>query len=214
MIQVISGCERQHNAAVFDELFARRTEVFAQGRGWSLPLKYGRDIDTYDHDDAAYVVASDDDGVVIGGVRVNRTDQGCLSADLFPHLYADGQPTVGAHIFEGTRYFVAPKERNAKLVRALRCEVVAVAFEHVQRQGGTLFQTVVDTPMLSAFMEMSREVTVLGGSHPYGGGKGAQGGGECVLMQVPVTTAVIAEVRAAASLSHAEARSRRQARVH
>ncbi|MBV6659235.1 MAG: GNAT family N-acetyltransferase [Devosiaceae bacterium] len=198
MFQVINGAERADRSALFQQLYKKRREVFVDGRGWALPLKAGVDIDPYDRDDAFYVVITNDDDDVIGGLRVNRSDRGCLSADLFPHLYAGGSPITDERIYEGTRYFVSPTEKDSALVRRLRCELVATAFERVMELGGTHFQTVVDTPMLGAFMEMSPRVIVLGNSHPYGGGRRTPGGGECVLMQVPVDELTISQVRAAA----------------
>lgn len=207
MIHIYQGQQQPQHAELFRQLHRRRHEVFIEGRGWSLPRKNGLEIDQYDGADAIYVIDLADDGQINGSVRINRTDQGSLSADLFPHLFADEHAVTGVHIFEATRYFVAPHARNPKLVRRLRCELVVSALEYVQAQGGSQLRTVIDAQMLPAFLEMSARIKVLGGAHPYGGGKHVPGGGECLLMSANTDDATINDVRGAADLSQQNARA-------
>lgn len=214
MIHIYQGQQQPQYADLFQQLHQRRHEVFIEGRGWSLPRKNGLEIDQYDGTDATYVIDLADTGFINGSVRINRTDQGSLAADLFPHLFSDGHAVTGSHIFEATRYFVAPSARNPKLVRRLRCELVACALEHVQAQGGQQLRTVIDAQMLPAFLEMSTRIMVLGGTHPYGGGKHAPGGGECLLMSADADTDTITDVRAAADLSQRTARTGTSATWH
>ena len=56
-------------------------------------------------------------------------------------------------------------------------------------------QTVIDAGTLSSFVEMSPKTIPLGLAHPYGGGRGAPGGGECLAIRWPVCPEVIDDVR-------------------
>ena len=56
-------------------------------------------------------------------------------------------------------------------------------------------QTVIDSGTLSSFVEITPRTIPLGLSHPYGGGKSAPGGGECMAFRWPITLEVLEDVR-------------------
>lgn len=211
-MQMLENKQHGDQKPLLDQLFKRRYDIFVEGRQWSLARKAAAgsfmEIDEYDRADAVYIVDVDEDGSINASVRLNRTDLGTLSADKFPHLYADGKVACSDKIYEGTRYFVAPQKRNPKLARRLRCLLVAEALKYVQAQGGLRLQTVIDAQMLNAYLEMSPQMKVLGGVYPYGGGKLAPGGGECLLLSADATDDIIDDLLTAADLSQRDARAR------
>lgn len=57
-------------------------------------------------------------------------------------------------------------------------------------------QCVVDMEAFPTFVEMAPQTIPLGLPHPYGGGRGAPGGGDCIAFRWPATREVVESIRA------------------
>ncbi|MDP2358839.1 MAG: hypothetical protein Q8M31_22670, partial [Beijerinckiaceae bacterium] len=67
-------------------------------------------------------------------------------------------------------------------------------FQWAIKEKLSYLQTVIDAGALGSFVEMSTKTIPLGLSHPYGGGRGVTGGGECIAIRWPVGQHVIDDV--------------------
>lgn len=196
MVTVLLGSQRAQYPEYFDTLFRLRHQVFVQGRGWSLPCLQGREMDQYDVDEAVYFFDINDNGVIEGSIRLTPTDKYSLLADYFSHLVENGETPRSKDIYEGTRYIVLPTDKTRAGNRAAKARLLIAVFEWCLSKKLSFLQTVADSGALSSYVEISPRTTPLGLSHPYGGGKGVPGGGECMALRWPITLEVIEDVRA------------------
>ena len=194
MIIMLRGSEREQNSKFFDQLFRLRHDVFVVGRGWSLPCGNGRETDQYDVDEAVYFLDINEDGVIEGSVRAAPTMNHSLLADYFPHLIENGVPARAPDVYECTRYIVMPSRKSRDTIRAAKARLLIALFQWAIKEKLTYLQTVIDAGALGSFVEMSTRTIPLGLSHPYGGGRGVPGGGECIAIRWPVGQHVIDDV--------------------
>lgn len=194
MIIMLRGCEREQNGKFFDQLFRLRHEVFVVGRGWSLPCGNGRETDQYDTDEAIYFLDINEDGLIEGSVRATPTVRHSLLADYFPHLIENDTPARAPDVYECTRYIIMPQRKSRDTIRAAKARLLIALFQWAMKENLAFLQTVIDAGALGSFVEMSPKTIPLGLSHPYGGGRGVPGGGECIAIRWPVGQAVINDV--------------------
>lgn len=194
MIIMLRGSERQQNSKFFDQLFMLRHEVFIIGRGWSLPCGNGRETDQYDVDEAVYFMDINEDGIIESSVRATPTMKHSLLADYFPQLIENGMSPRAPDVYECTRYIVMPSHKSRETIRAAKARLLIALFQWAMKEKLSYLQTVIDAGTLGSFVEMSTKTIPLGLSHPYGGGRGVTGGGECIAIRWPVCQEVISDV--------------------
>jgi acyl-homoserine lactone synthase len=194
MILTLRGDEREEYANFFDQMFRLRHEVFVKGRGWSLPCGNGRETDQYDVDEAVYFLDINENGLIEGSVRATPTMRHSLLADYFPHLIENGMPARAPDVYECTRYIIMPSRKSRDTLRAAKARLLIALFRWAMKERLAYLQTVIDAGTLGSFVEMSPKTIPLGLSHPYGGGRGVPGGGECIGIRWPVNEEVIADV--------------------
>jgi acyl-homoserine lactone synthase len=205
MVIVLNGTQRQEKQEYFDRLFSLRHQIFVKGRGWALPSVQGPlEIDQYDVDEAVYFFDLDDNDEIRGSVRMTPTDRCSLLADYFPHLIENGSSPRSPLIYEATRYIVLPARSNPTGIRLGKARLINAVVEWCLGMKLSHLQAVVDTATLSSFVEMTHRTMPLGLSYPYGGGRGAPGGGECVAFRWPITHAVLDDVRVYGGLDRAQ----------
>ena len=175
-------------------MFRLRHQVFVTGRGWSLPSRNNSEIDQYDVDDAVYFLDINDDEVIEGSVRLTPTEKHSLLADYYPHLIESGDAPRSPHIYEATRYIVLPVRKSRDSNRASKARLLGAMLEWSLDKKLSFIQTVIDTVTLSSFVEMTLQTIPLGLSHPYGGGRSAPGGGECMAFRWPITNQVLNDI--------------------
>ena len=57
-------------------------------------------------------------------------------------------------------------------------------------------QTVIDAGTLPSYVEVTTLTTPLGLSHPFGGGRKAPGGGECLAIRLPMSREILQDIYA------------------
>lgn len=201
MVFVFYGHERHQAKGVFDRLFKLRYTTFVVGRGWSLPSRNGREIDQYDTDEAVYFVDFDENGNIVAHVRLTPTTKSSLTADYFPHLVENGTDPRGDDVYEATRFIVLPSQTDKSRYRSIKAQLIAATVEWSMSKGVKHLQTVIDAGTLNAYVEMSTSVRPLGLAHPFGGGKGCPGGGNCLVFRLPVTPRLLEELRTYGALT-------------
>jgi N-acyl-L-homoserine lactone synthetase len=201
MVRVLYGHQRSKHIEEFKELFRLRYQVFIQGRNWSLPSTNGLEIDQYDKEDAVYFVDYNDNGQIQGSVRLTPTANASLLADYFPHLVEQDTPPRSAQIYEATRYIVLPPQKSREANRAAKAALLGGMVEWCLGRKLSFVQTVIDSSALSSFVEITGKTIPLGLSHPFGGGRGVSGGGECMAIRWPVTEDLLEDIRAYGAVS-------------
>jgi acyl-homoserine lactone synthase len=196
MVIVLTGRDRRKNPDYFDQHFRLRHEVFVRRRGWALPCANGREIDQYDTDEAIYFFDLNQDNIVRGSIRIAPSETCSLLADYFPHLVETGDPLRAPDIYECTRYIVMPDRKSRDDNRAAKARVIGAMLEWCLRKKLAFLQTVIETKTLASYLELTPLTIPLGLSHPYGGGRRAPGGGECMAIRWPVSPQVLDDVRA------------------
>jgi len=204
MIVILKGTQRSQQAGYFERMFRLRHQVFIKELGWPLPSSNGREIDQYDVDEAVYFLDVTDDGIMQASVRLVPSDQCSLVADYFPHLIETGDPARDPRVYECTRYFFLPLKGRGRDNRGARVRVLAAMVEWGLVNRLSYIQCLVDMTAFPGFVEMVPQTIPLGLPHPYGGGRGAPGGGDCIAFRWPVTRDVADSLRA---YGHAGSRS-------
>ena len=200
MVIVLNGSERRKHRDQFERLFRLRYRVFVKQRGWSLPAVNDREIDQYDDDDAFYFLDLDDDDNIQGHVRMTPTVKSSLLADYFPHLVENGQAPRSPRIYEATRYIVLPAQKTREALRLAKGRLLTALLEWCLDKRLSHLQTVIDAGTLSSFVEITPQTTPLGLSHPYGGGRGTPGGGDCMAFRWPISLLVLGDIHAYAGM--------------
>jgi len=206
---ILYGYERDKYKSYFDQIFRLRYKVFIQQRGWSLPSKDGFEVDQYDTKDAVYFITLNSDGVIEGSVRLTPTVHSSLLADYFPHLVEYGDAPRGDDIYETTRFIVQPVQRTRAAIKQGKSRLLAPVIEWCLDHRLSYFQSVIDAGALSSYVEITPRSRILGLAHPFGGGRDAPGGGECMALRWPVSKDVFDDIvaygfpeKSPAALSH------------
>ena len=205
MVIILNGSERRNHPDHFERLFRLRYRVFVKQRGWSLPVVNDSEIDQYDDDDAVYFLDLDESQNIQGTVRMTPTVKSSLLADYFPHLVEHGQSPRSPRVYEATRYIVLPSQRSREALRLAKGRLLTVLLEWCLDKRLSHLQTVIDAGTLSSFVEITPQTMPLGLSHPYGGGRGTPGGGECMAFRWPISLRVLGDIRAYAGMDRSGA---------
>lgn len=207
MIFVLEGSQRRRLGYYFEQMFSLRHQVFIKELGWNLPVSGAdREIDEYDVDEAVYLLDITDDGALHGTVRLTPSASCSLVADYFPHLVEGGVPPRSPLVYEATRYIFLPLSRGAAENRAAKARLLAGMVEWCLAKKLTHIQCIVDMKNFPAWVELVPQTMPLGLPQPYGGGRGAPGGGDCIAFRWPATREVIDGIRAYGEVSGHEHR--------
>ncbi|GHG79722.1 acyl-homoserine-lactone synthase [Pseudodonghicola xiamenensis] len=173
MIIVIDGLNKHKFPDILDEMYRLRARVFEGRLGWDVHVTDGKEIDEFDALDPAHVVCLDEDGDVVGCMRLLQTTGPHMLADVFYQLL-DGEPPLrSSRIWEATRFCVdtkkltGTKKRNS--ISYVTSEVMVGAFEYA-REAGVLDAVAVIDPVMNRVMKRSRNAPYdyLGTPKPMG----------------------------------------------
>ncbi len=139
MIIVIDGINQHKFEDVLDEMHQLRARVFGDRLGWDVNIKDGRERDHFDDLHPAHVVSLNDDGDVVGCMRLLQTTGPHMLSDVF-HSILDGQPPIrSAQVWEATRFCVDTnklgKGRGENTVSYVTSEVMIGSFEYAMAAG-------------------------------------------------------------------------------
>lgn len=195
MIITLTGQQRSGCRDIFDLLFRLRYETFVSGRNWTLPSRQGLEVDQYDRDDSVYFYGLDEEGFLRSHVRLTPSMTASLLADYFPHLVEINEPIRSPSVYEGTRLIVLPRKGSKTSNRAAKAELMVAMFEWCRAASATDIQVVIESRMLSSYVEMTSCLRPLGLAHPYSGGSTTPGGGEAIAIRCPVNEQVLRDLR-------------------
>lgn len=158
MIHVISAVNRHLYEDVLEQHFRVRHEIFVEERKWeALRKPDGREIDTYDNDDAIYLLALEHRRV-LGGSRLYPTTRPTMMSEVFPHLASVRGCPSDPLVWEWSRFFVSRERRDG----AFNLQLMAAAQEFCLEQGIERLCLVMETWWLPRFHDIGFVVTPLG----------------------------------------------------
>ncbi len=164
MIFVIDSLNKHEFPALLDDMFRLRKRVFADRLGWDVRVSNGMEKDKFDDLDPAHVISVDDNGEVVGCMRLLQTTGPHMLSDIFGELL-DGEPPLrSATVWEATRFCVDTErltrgmERNS--ISYVTSEVMIGAFEFAMSAGISDAVAVID-PVMDRVLKRS-------GNAPYG----------------------------------------------
>jgi acyl-homoserine lactone synthase len=196
MIFILEGSQRRKLGYYFDRMFKLRHQVFIKELGWNLPKsQVDCEIDEYDVDEAIYLLDITDDDTLQGTVRLTPSLSCSLVADYFPHLIECGLPARSPLVYEATRYIFIPLSKSAQENRIAKARLLAGMVEWCLENRLSHIQCVVDMMAFPSWVDLVPQTMPLGLPHPYGGGRGAPGGGDCIAFRWPTTPEVIDGIR-------------------
>lgn len=159
MIIVVDALNRHLFPDLVSEMHALRARVFKDRLGWDVSVENGQEIDEFDRLNPAHVICLDDEGDVVGCMRLLQTTGPHMLADVFSELL-DGEPPLrSARIWEATRFCVDTKKLKGGMTRNsisyVTTEVMIGAFEFAQKAGVLDAVAVID-PIMNRVMIRSR----------------------------------------------------------
>ncbi|MEO9338579.1 acyl-homoserine-lactone synthase [Mesorhizobium sp. SB112] len=112
-VHIVDWANRNKYKSYLEKYFRLRHRIYVAERGWDeISRPIDMEIDAFDTRDAIYLLGIDLNSEVVGGSRLVPSTKPHLLADVYPVL-ARGNPPKGEHVYEWTRFFVAPSLRTS-----------------------------------------------------------------------------------------------------
>ncbi len=164
MIYVIDSLNKAKYKSLLDDMFRLRARVFHDRLGWDVEVTDGMETDLFDRLDPAHVISVDDQGEVVGCMRLLQTTGPHMLADVFASIL-DGEPPLrSSTLWEATRFCVDTARlgtgRGRNTISYVTSEVMIGAFEYAMQAGVTDAVAVID-PVMNRVLQRS-------GNAPYG----------------------------------------------
>lgn len=164
MIFIIDSLNLHEHGDLVKDMFRLRKRVFADRLGWDVQVSQGMERDRFDNLDPAHVISVDDDGQVVGCMRLLQTTGPHMLSDVFSSIL-DGEPPLrSATCWEATRFCVDTERlasgRARNSIAYVTSEVMIGAFEFAMSAGVTDAVAVID-PVMDRVLKRS-------GNAPHG----------------------------------------------
>jgi len=163
MITIIDALNESKFTKVLDEVYQLRARVFSDRLGWGVEVQDGREIDLYDSLNPVFLVCLDDDGDVVGCVRLLQTTGPHMLTDIFSELLDDEPPIRSAQVWEATRFCIDTEKlaggHKKNSISRYTSELMLGVFEYAQSAGILDIVGVID-PVMNRIMQRS-------GNAPY-----------------------------------------------
>jgi N-acyl-L-homoserine lactone synthetase len=158
MIYVVDSLNRDSHLSLLEDMHRLRARVFHERLGWDVAVRNGMEIDLFDALDPAHVIAVDEDGHVVGCMRLLQTTGPHMLADVFASIL-DGEPPLrSSTVWEATRFCVDTGRlsagRGQNSISYVTSEVMIGAFEYARAAGVTDAVAVID-PVMNRVMRRS-----------------------------------------------------------
>ncbi|MBD3677874.1 MAG: GNAT family N-acetyltransferase [Rhodobacteraceae bacterium] len=163
MIVVLDALNREQHHSILDEMYKLRARVFRDRLGWDVEVRDGREMDVFDELYPAHVISMNDDGKVVGCMRLLQTTGPHMLSDVFSDIL-DGEPPLrSSTIWEATRFCVdtntLDQGRGRNSISYVTSEVMIGSFEYAMRAGIQDAVAVID-PVMNRVLKRS-------GNAPY-----------------------------------------------
>ena len=152
MIITVDGLNKQDHLHIVHEMHRLRARTFADRLGWDVIVKDGAEFDIFDTLDPTYLIALNDDGHVVGGLRFLQTTGPNMLTDVFSDLLDQEPAPRSSRIWESTRFCidtdVLRDRRGKNSISNYTSELMIGALEYAMEAGISDIVTVVDMMML------------------------------------------------------------------
>lgn len=168
MIKIIESHDRSANALYIDQMHRMRARVFADRLGWDVSVRDGKEVDRFDDEDPAYLLAIDDHtGTLNGAVRLLPTTGPNMLRDVFSELVPEGAPESPG-IWESSRFAINPDIAKSgagdanHVVNRVTIELLCGIVEVCQHSGIEQVVSVFDARMARIFRTIDCQFTSIG----------------------------------------------------
>jgi acyl-homoserine lactone synthase len=159
MISIIQGAFDLNNAKLLGDLFAKRHELFVEGRGWRALARPDKlDIDQYDDEHTIYFIKQIN-GAIVGGARLRPTILRHMLKEVFGDLCEGGCPPLGPRIYECSRTFVARRHPDR---RAIFAELLLNVAQYCVARDVDTLTGVLETWWLNSYLALGLNAVPLG----------------------------------------------------
>jgi len=173
MITIVDSLNAYEHSELLAQMHRLRARVFHNRLGWDVNVLDGMERDAFDDLDPAHVISSDNDGQVVGCMRLLQTTGPHMLSDVFSCLL-DGEPPIrSARVWEATRFCVDTDLPGRGIahnsISYVTSEVMIGAFEYGMAAGISDAVAVID-PVMNRVMKRSGNAPYdyLGSPHPMG----------------------------------------------
>jgi N-acyl-L-homoserine lactone synthetase len=125
MIKLFQGYHRSDNSDLFAQMFRHRKAVFCDQKKWDVKIVDGEfEIDEFDREDTAYLMSLDQDGRLVGSVRLLTTLNEHMLSGPFKPMFPD-IGFVSPTTWEASRFVVlGDSKTQPNNVSTAACEVL------------------------------------------------------------------------------------------
>lgn len=138
-MQLVVGTPDVLPSALCAGMARYRYKVFVEKLGWSLQCSDGVELDEFDRSETVYIIAQDEQGLVVGTARLLPTTQPYLFSTAFRSLWGSGELPNSPDVWELSRFS---------------------AFDHQARQdkSGLQFGSTLAAVLLNKCLECARQL--------------------------------------------------------
>lgn len=158
MIIVVDGLNRDKHTELLSAMHRLRARVFDGRLGWDVRVEQGEERDMFDLLDPTHIISVDDDGEVVGCMRLLQTTGPHMLADVFAPLLGGEPPLRSSRLWEATRFCVDTERlvdrRGRHSISHVTTEVMIGAFEYALDAGISDAVAVID-PVMHRVMKRS-----------------------------------------------------------
>lgn len=151
MIFIVDTLNLNDYEVIIKDMFRLRKRVFADRLGWDVQVSQGMERDRFDNLDPAHVISVDDEGHVVGCMRLLQTTGPHMLSDVFGSLL-DGEPPLrSSACWEATRFCIDTERltsgRARNSISYVTSEIMIGAFEFAMSAGVKDAVAVIDPVM-------------------------------------------------------------------
>jgi N-acyl-L-homoserine lactone synthetase len=140
MLHYVHPHQRAQYRSLLEDYFRLRKTIFHDRLGWSVNPVGDMEKDIYDTMDCLYILSTNAQGQLLGGLRQMVTTGPTLTWEVFSDLVPDRTSIMSPQVWETTRFCVSPAASHLKLANGMSrvsIELSRGAIEYGITQGVT-----------------------------------------------------------------------------
>lgn len=168
MLKLIQSHQYIENAELMNKMFRIRAKVFKERLDWEVEVDDGYERDCFDDLNSLYLLSVDDEGELLGCLRLLPTTCPNMLRDVFNILIPDGK-IESPLIWESSRFCINPDIRHntrdieTAFVNRVTIELLSGIAEVGLAAGLNFVVTVYDARMARLLKRVNRPADVVGG---------------------------------------------------
>ena len=168
MLKLIQSHQYIENAELMNKMFRIRAKVFKERLNWEVEVKDGYERDCFDDLNPLYLLSVDDNGELLGCLRLLPTTGPNMLRDVFNILIPDGK-IESPLIWESSRFCINPDIRHntrdieTAFVNRVTIELLSGIAEVGLAAGLNFVVTVYDARMARLLKRVNCPADVVGG---------------------------------------------------